>query len=73
MSEPSDFEVEMVIENLKSHKSSDIDQIPAELIKAGSKTIRSEIHKLFIFIWNCLRSGTDRSSYLSIRRAIKQI
>jgi len=73
VSEPSDFEVEMVIENLKSHKSSDIDQIPAELIKAGSKTIRSEIHKLFIFIWNCLRSGTDRSSYLSIRRAIKQI
>ena len=30
--EPSVFEVELAIENLKSHKSTDIDQIPAELI-----------------------------------------
>jgi len=29
-----------------------IDQIPAELIKAGSRTIRSEIHKLINSIWN---------------------
>jgi hypothetical protein len=27
-------------------------QIPAELIKAGGKTIRCEIHKLVISIWN---------------------
>ena len=33
--EPSAFEVELAIEKLKSHKSPDIDQIPAELIKAG--------------------------------------
>jgi hypothetical protein len=31
--EPSDFEVELAIEKLKSHKSPGIDQIPAELIK----------------------------------------
>ena len=43
--ELSTFEVKMAIEKLKSHKSPGMDQIPAELIKAGSKTIHSEIHK----------------------------
>jgi hypothetical protein len=33
--QPSAFEVEMAIENLTRHKSPGIDQIPAELIKAG--------------------------------------
>jgi hypothetical protein len=33
--EPSVLEVELAIEKLKSHKSQGIDQIPAELIKAG--------------------------------------
>jgi len=42
----------LAIGNLKSHKSPGIDQIPAELIKAGAKTIRCEIHKLLISIWN---------------------
>jgi hypothetical protein len=50
--EPSAFEVEMAIEKLKSHKSPGIDQIPAELIKAGGRIIRSEIHKLILSIWN---------------------
>jgi hypothetical protein len=49
---PSAFEVEMAIEKLKRHKSPGIDQIPAELIEAGGRTIRSEIHKLIISIWN---------------------
>ena len=44
MLELSAFEVEMVIENLKGHKSPDIDQIISELIKAGVRTFRSEIH-----------------------------
>jgi hypothetical protein len=62
--EPSDSEVEMAIEKLKSHKSPGIDQIPAELIKAGGGTIRSEIHKLINSIWNkedCLSSGRSQS------------
>jgi hypothetical protein len=50
--EPRAFEVELAIETLKSHKSPGIDQIPTELIKAGVKTIRSEIHQLIISIWN---------------------
>jgi sorting nexin-29 len=29
-----------------------IDQIPAQLIKAGGRIIRSEIHKLIISVWN---------------------
>ena len=33
--EPSDFEVDLIIEKLKSHRSPGIDQIPAELIKEG--------------------------------------
>ena len=39
VSEPSAFEVEITVEKLKSHKSPGIDQIPAELIKAGGRTI----------------------------------
>ena len=42
----------MAIEKFKSHKSPCIDQIPAELIKAGGRTIRHEIHKCIISIWN---------------------
>jgi hypothetical protein len=48
----SAFAVEMAIEKLKRHKSPSIDQIPAELVKAGSSTIQSEIHKLNNSIWN---------------------
>jgi len=50
--EPSAFEFELAIEKLKSHKSPVIGQIPAELIKAGNRTIHYEIHKLIISIWN---------------------
>ena len=52
MPEPNAFEVELDIEKLKNHKSPGIDQIPAELIKAGGRTICGEIHKLIISIWN---------------------
>ena len=45
-------EVELAIEKLKNRKSPDTDQIPTELIKAGGKTIRCEIHKLVISILN---------------------
>jgi len=46
------FEFEMAIEKLERHKSSGVDQIPAELVKAVSRTILSEISKLIISIWN---------------------
>ena len=48
--EPSAYEFELAIEKLKSHKSPSIGQIPAELIKAGGRTIRCEIHILLISI-----------------------
>jgi hypothetical protein len=50
--ELSASEFEMAVEKLKRHKSLGIDQIPAELIKAGGRTIRSELHKLINSIWN---------------------
>jgi hypothetical protein len=52
VTEPSAFEFEMTTEKLKSHKSPGIDQNPAELIEAGGRTIRFEIRKLIISIWN---------------------
>jgi hypothetical protein len=50
VSEPSVLEVELAIEKLKSHKSPGVDQIPAELIKAGGRTIRCAIYKLIISV-----------------------
>jgi len=49
--EPSAAEFEPAIDKLKSHKSPGIDQIPAELIKAGGRTICLEIHKRITSIW----------------------
>jgi hypothetical protein len=49
--DPSASEVELAINKLKSHKSQGIDQIPAEPIKAGGRTICFEIHKLTTSIW----------------------
>ena len=44
-------EVQLAIDRIKSHKSPDIDQIPAELIKVGDRTICLEIHELITSIW----------------------
>ena len=49
--EPNAAEVELAIDKLKSHKSPVIDQIPAELIKAGCRTICLEIRRLITSIW----------------------
>jgi hypothetical protein len=49
--EPSALEGEIAIVKVKRHKLLDIDQIPAELIKAGGRTIHSEHHKLINSIW----------------------
>jgi hypothetical protein len=52
VSERSASEVEVAIKKLKSKKSPGNDQIPAEMIKAGGRTIHGEIHKLIIYILN---------------------
>ena len=52
LSEPSAFEFEMAIAGLNKHKSPGTDHIPAEVITAGSRTIRSEILKPINSIWN---------------------
>jgi hypothetical protein len=49
--EMSVFVFELAIDKLKSHKSPVIYQIPAELIKAGGRTIGCAIHKLIICVW----------------------
>jgi len=50
--EPSASETEMAIEKLKRHKSPSTDLLPAELMKAGGRTIHSDIHRLMNSIWN---------------------
>jgi hypothetical protein len=42
---------EIAIEKLKIYKLPGTDQIPAELIKSGDRTIHCEIHKLHNSIW----------------------
>ena len=50
MPETSAFEFELAIEKLKSRISPGTDQISAELVKAGGRTIRCANHKLIISI-----------------------
>jgi len=74
--EPSAFEVELAVEKLKSHKSPGIGQIPAELMKAGGRTICCEIHKHINSIWNkgkLPEKWKELSLYLSIRRALNKL
>jgi len=44
--------VEIHIGKLIQYKPSGTDKIPTELIKAGSETLCSEIHRLFCSTWN---------------------
>jgi hypothetical protein len=74
--EPSVFEAEVAIENLKTHKSPGTDQIPGEVIKTEGRAILSYIHNFLILFGirrNCLRNGRSLSLYLFISRVIKQI
>ena len=50
MPEPSAFGVELAIEKINSYRSLGIDQISAELIKAGGRAIRCEIHKHYFYL-----------------------
>jgi hypothetical protein len=72
--DPSASEVELTIENLTSHKSPDINKIPAELIKAGGRTILYEVHKLINSVWNKeeLPEEWKESIIVPSIRAIKQ-
>jgi len=49
--EHNSFEVEIAIEKLKRYKSPGTDQVPAELIQAGSNILHFEIHKPINSIW----------------------
>jgi len=62
--EPSAFEVELAIGKLKRHKSPGIDEIPAELIKAGGRTICGGFISLSLLFGRrriCLTIGRSRS------------
>ena len=62
MPEPSALEVQLAIEKIKSHKSTVIDQIPAELFKAGEFAVQFiYLSLLFGIRRNCLESGRSRS------------
>jgi hypothetical protein len=49
---PSRHEVEIAIAKLKNYKLPGTDQIPAELIQAGSEILLFAIHKLINSVWN---------------------
>ena len=70
--EPSAFEVELAIEKLKSHKPPGINHIPAELIKAGGRTIHYAIHKFIISVWNKEELPEEWKESI-IRKGIKKI
>jgi len=42
----------LATEDTKYHKSPGMFKSHPELIKAGCRTIRCEIHKLIIYVWN---------------------
>jgi len=52
VTDPNALEFELAIGKLKSHTSSGIDKILTELIVAEGRTIRHEIHKIVISLWN---------------------
>jgi hypothetical protein len=70
----SRLENEIAIAKLKKYKSPSGDQIPAELIQAGGKTLPSQIYKLINSIWsikNCLTRERSLLLYQFTKRVIK--
>ena len=63
---PSASEVELAIDKLKSHKLPGIDQITAELIKAGGRTICLEINKLITSIWKKEKLPEERKESIIV-------
>jgi len=73
---PSAAEIELAIDKLKSRKSPGIDQIPAELTKAGGRTICLEIHKLITSIWKKEKQPEEWKESIIIpihKKGLKQI
>jgi hypothetical protein len=70
---PSHLKVEIVIEKFRKYKSPGSDQISAELIQAGCKTLVRSINSLILFgISNiCLISGRSLLLYQFTERGIK--
>ena len=64
-------EFEMAIEKVITNKSPGTDHIPAELMKAGGRIIRSEIHKLINLIWYKEELPEEWKKSIIIRRVIK--
>jgi len=66
----------LATKNLKRHKSTGTDQIPAEMIKTGGRTIRYAIHKRIASFWNkeeFTEEWKESVIVVLISRAIKQI
>jgi hypothetical protein len=64
--EPRPVEVEIAIGKLKRYKSPGTDQIPSELIKAGSETLYSEIHRLICCVVVCCCDSIKREVLYNI-------
>ena len=64
--ERSASDVKVAIDKLKSHKSPGIDQIPAELSKAGVRTICLEIHELIPSIWKKEKLPEERKESIIV-------
>jgi hypothetical protein len=64
--ELSAFGVEMATEKLIGNKSPDVDKIRAELLKAGDRTICSEIHKHNNSIWNKEELPEERKESVNV-------
>jgi hypothetical protein len=69
--DPSPFEVDTPIANLKRYKSPSSDQIPEDMIQAGGETLRSEIHKLINSTWNKKEFPDQWKKCSFTRKAIK--
>jgi hypothetical protein len=52
MPESSASEVEVTVGKFKRYKLTGVEQIPADMIQAGGKTLRSKIHELIKLIWD---------------------
>jgi hypothetical protein len=76
MQEPSLVEVEIATGKLKMYKSPGIDNIPAELIKAGGEIFYSEIHRPICCIWKNVefpQQWKESLLYQFTKRAIRLI